>query len=60
MSHYTYTDISMGFFEKAHEKFKPWLPYMTFQKFDCSEDPSNQGFKENQYDLIIAYNVLHQ
>lgn len=59
LKHYTYTDISMGFFEKAHDKFKPWLPYMTFQKLDCSQDPVQQGFKEGDYDLVVAYNVLH-
>ncbi|KAI5217919.1 hypothetical protein AUEXF2481DRAFT_7276 [Aureobasidium subglaciale EXF-2481] len=58
-STYTFTDISSGFFEKAHEKFKPWLPFMDFAKMDVSTDPLEQGFKAGQYDLIIAANVLH-
>ena len=58
-SQYTFTDISTGFFEKAQEKFKPWLPYMKFQKLDISEDVLSQGFKAGEYDLVVAANVLH-
>ena len=58
-SNYTFTDISTGFFEKAHEKFKSWLPFMNFAKLDIEDDPTNQGFKAGEYDLIIAANVLH-
>lgn len=58
-SNYTFTDISTGFFEKAHQKFKSWLPFMTFAKLDIEDDPTNQGFKTGEYDLIIAANVLH-
>ncbi|KAL9110360.1 MAG: hypothetical protein Q9227_005091 [Pyrenula ochraceoflavens] len=58
-SQYTFTDISTGFFEKAQEKFKPWLPYMKFQKVDISEDPLTQGLKAGEYDLVVAANVLH-
>ena len=58
-SNYTFTDISTGFFEKAHEKFKSWLPYMNFSKLDIEEDPTTQGLKAGDYDLVIAYNVLH-
>jgi len=59
MSSYTFTDISPGFFDKAHEKFKSWLPWMTFAALDIERDPTTQTFKEGEYDMIIAANVLH-
>lgn len=59
MSTYTFTNISAGFFEKAHEKFKSWLPWMTFATLDIGRDPVHQTFKEGYYDLIIASHVLH-
>lgn len=59
LSNYTFTDISTGFFEKAHEKFKTWLPLMKFAKLNIEEDPLQQGFKTGEFDVIIAANVLH-
>ncbi|EED14393.1 polyketide synthase, putative [Talaromyces stipitatus ATCC 10500] len=56
---YTYTDISAGFFEKAREKLAKWSRYITYKKLDISQDPEQQGFGLEQYDLIIASNVLH-
>ncbi|KAJ5291777.1 hypothetical protein N7478_001028 [Penicillium angulare] len=57
--HYTYTDISPGFFEKAKAKFEGWNHLMTYQTLDVSTDPVEQGFKSDTYDLVIACNVLH-
>ncbi|RYP52695.1 hypothetical protein DL768_002202 [Monosporascus sp. mg162] len=58
-SQYTFTDISVGFFEKAREKLAPWTPYMKFAKLNIELDPVTQGFEEGGYDLIVASNVLH-
>lgn len=58
-ANYTFTDISIGFFEKAKEKLKSWAPFMTYSKLNIEEDPMEQGFEEAGYDLIIASNVLH-
>ncbi|KAJ5628114.1 hypothetical protein N7490_010342 [Penicillium lividum] len=57
--HYTYTDISPGFFEKAKSKFDPWSHLMTYQTLDVSTDPMAQGCKPETYDLVVACNVLH-
>ncbi|KAJ5091765.1 hypothetical protein NUU61_006635 [Penicillium alfredii] len=57
--HYTYTDISPGFFEKARTKFESWGHLMTYQTLDISADPVGQGFKTGSYDLVVACNVLH-
>ncbi|KAK7756454.1 putative PKS/NRPS-like protein biosynthetic cluster [Diatrype stigma] len=56
---YTFTDISPGFFEGARAKLAKWLQRITFQKLDVSQDPVQQGFAAEDYDLVIASNVLH-
>lgn len=56
---YTYTDISSGFFEKARERLSKWSRYITYKKLDISKDPTQQGFGVEDYDLVIASNVLH-
>ncbi|KAI0479373.1 hypothetical protein GGR56DRAFT_665124 [Xylariaceae sp. FL0804] len=43
MSSYTYTDVSVGFFEKAAEVFKAY----------------NGRYEPHIYDIVIASNVLH-
>ena len=57
--HYTYTDISLGFFEAAQERFREHSERMSFKPLDISKDPLQQGFEASQYDLIIASAVLH-
>ncbi|KAJ3545058.1 hypothetical protein NM208_g2700 [Fusarium decemcellulare] len=56
---YTYTDISPGFFEAAREKLAKWSKYITYKKLDISQDPTQQGFALEDYDVVIASNVLH-
>ncbi|KAI1267381.1 putative polyketide synthase [Xylariaceae sp. FL1019] len=56
---YTYTDISAGFFEKAREKLAKWQKNITFKRLDISQDPAQQGFSLEDYDLVIASNCLH-
>ncbi|KAJ5494215.1 Acyl transferase/acyl hydrolase/lysophospholipase [Penicillium fimorum] len=58
-AHYTYTDISPGFFEKAKTKFGSWGHLMTYQTLDVSADPTEQGFDNGTYDVVVACNVLH-
>ena len=58
-STYTYTDISAGFFEKASEKFAAHKSRMVFKTLDVERDTGDQGFGREQYDIIIAANVLH-
>jgi len=56
---YTYTDISTGFFEDAKEVFHESESKMTFKALNIEKDPSQQGFVEHSYDLIVASLVLH-
>ncbi|KAL8989312.1 MAG: hypothetical protein Q9177_001774, partial [Variospora cf. flavescens] len=56
---YTFTDISAGFFENARAKLAKWIQGITFKKLDISQDPVQQGFAAEHYDVVIASNVLH-
>ncbi|KAH7032672.1 uncharacterized protein B0I36DRAFT_286783 [Microdochium trichocladiopsis] len=57
---YCYTDVSVGFFEKARDKFRRWAHKMDFRPLDITRDPLGQGeFGEGQFDLVVAANVLH-
>ncbi|KAK8051824.1 polyketide synthase [Apiospora rasikravindrae] len=56
---YTFTDVSTGFFENAREKLARWSRHITFQKLDITQDPVEQGFELEDYDVVIAANVLH-
>lgn len=58
-SHYDFTDISYGFFERARFNFEQWSSLMDFKRLDIECDPETQGFAAGSYDLIIASNVLH-
>ncbi|PGH21386.1 hypothetical protein AJ80_03303 [Polytolypa hystricis UAMH7299] len=59
MSSYTYTDISVGFFEKAAELFRAYGDKMTFKTLDAEKPPATQGFEPHSYDIVVASNVLH-
>ncbi|KAA8652757.1 type I polyketide synthase [Aspergillus tanneri] len=56
---YEFTDISTGFFSNAREKFKRWGSSVHYKKLDIEKDPTEQGFDEGTYDLVVASNVLH-
>ncbi|KAI4248190.1 MAG: hypothetical protein LQ352_005995, partial [Teloschistes flavicans] len=58
-SHFDFTDISSGFFEKAKELFDFAAERMAFRVLDIETDPVTQGFETARYDLIVASNVLH-
>ena len=56
---YDFTDISSGFFEHAREKLSKWSGMIRYRRLDIGLDPGVQGFRDAEYDLIIATNVLH-
>ena len=58
-SHYDFTDISSGFFETARDKFSAWGDLIAYRKLNIEEDPVDQSFELDSYDLIIACQVLH-
>ncbi|KAI2691625.1 hypothetical protein LCP963914a_1826 [Penicillium roqueforti] len=55
---YTFTDISSGFFVAAKDRFASY-PNIEYATLDISKDPSDQGFDDRKYDLILATNVIH-
>ena len=55
---YTFTDVSSGFFIQAQDRFKNY-DGIEYKVLDISQDPFKQGFRESEYDLIVAANVLH-
>jgi ubiquinone/menaquinone biosynthesis C-methylase UbiE len=59
LGHYTFTDISPGFFEAAREKFAPWSAMMEFKRLDIEVNPLEQSFTAGSYDLIMAASCLH-
>lgn len=60
--HYTFTDISSGFFEAAESIFAAHVDSgrLTFRMLDIERDPvAEQGFEAHSYDVVLASFVLH-
>ena len=55
---YTFTDVSQVFLEKARGKFTPY-PFVSYQLFDLEKDPASQGLSLQDYDIVLAANILH-
>ena len=41
------------------ERFKPWNSFIRYRILDIQKESSHQGFDDEEYDLVIAANVLH-
>ncbi|KUI54262.1 Lovastatin diketide synthase LovF [Cytospora mali] len=59
LDRFVFTDISTGFFEVAKKKLAQWSNLVSYAKLDIEADPTEQGFEEGAYDVILAANVLH-
>ena len=55
---YTFTDVSPHFLGRAAEKFAAY-PTMDYRTLDIEGDLTVQGFAGEQFDLVVAANVLH-
>jgi acyl transferase domain-containing protein/NADPH:quinone reductase-like Zn-dependent oxidoreductase/SAM-dependent methyltransferase/acyl carrier protein len=55
---YEFTDLSSAFFKKASADFAAF-PFVRYRTLDIERAPRDQGFRLQDYDLIIASNVLH-
>ncbi|WP_413160472.1 SDR family NAD(P)-dependent oxidoreductase [Capilliphycus salinus ALCB114379] len=55
---YIYTDISPLFVNKAKQKFQNY-DFVKYQVLDIEKSLKVQNFESNQYDIVIAANVLH-
>ncbi|MEM5672608.1 class I SAM-dependent methyltransferase [Bacillus cereus] len=56
---YYYTDISPSFTRYGEEKYSSTYPFATFKKLDIEKDFEEQGFLPNDFDIVLATNVLH-
>jgi microcystin synthetase protein McyG len=55
---YVFTDISDRFTSAARRRFGA-NPYVRYAMLDIERSPAEQGFAAEQFDLIIAANVVH-
>ena len=55
---YVFTDLSPLFLERAQEKFSTY-PFVRYQLLDIEQNPETQGLAGQQFDVIVAANVLH-
>ena len=54
---YDYTDISVSFFETARQKFATEIPNIRFRSLNIEHEPTEQGFEQGSYDLVVASSV---
>ena len=57
IARYDLTDVTAESFQQARERLRDWNPLMRFQTLNVQQDPLDQGFETNSYDLIIATNL---
>ena len=55
---YVFTDISAQFFSRAEQKFNAWGE-LEFSSLDIEQDPLEQEFEANSFDLVLASNIFH-
>ena len=58
VTEYTFSDVSPLFLHKAQQKFSEYT-FVDYQTLDIEKSPASQGWELQQYDIIIAANVLH-
>ena len=57
-SQYDFTDISSSFLLPGQEAFKH-QKRLNFKVLDIEQDPTEQGFEAQTYDVVVAAHVLH-
>ena len=55
---YVFTDMSPLFLNRAQEKFSAYN-FVRYEHLDIEQDPDAQGFAGQQFDIVLAANVLH-
>lgn len=56
-SHWMFTDISAGWFENAKNALVDWKSRVNYKVLDIDNDPIEQGFDLESYDVVLAVNV---
>ncbi|MDA3892626.1 MAG: SDR family NAD(P)-dependent oxidoreductase [Salinivirgaceae bacterium] len=55
---YVFTDLSHMFMLKAQQRFDKY-PFVQYKILDIEQNPAEQGFDLNTFDIIIASDVIH-
>jgi acyl transferase domain-containing protein/acyl-CoA synthetase (AMP-forming)/AMP-acid ligase II/acyl carrier protein/SAM-dependent methyltransferase len=55
---YHYTDLSEVFLTRAKQKFKTY-PFVHYGLLNLEHNPSEQGYANHSFDIVVASNVLH-
>jgi acyl transferase domain-containing protein/acyl carrier protein len=55
---YVFTDVTSMLVSRAEERFHEY-PFVRYQAFDVTVDPTEQGLTPHSFDLIVASDVLH-
>ncbi|MBD2533570.1 polyketide synthase dehydratase domain-containing protein [Nostoc flagelliforme FACHB-838] len=55
---YVFTDVSYLFTAKAQQKFRDY-PFVQYQLLNIEREPLAQGFAPQEFDLVLAANVIH-
>ncbi|SFS42411.1 SDR family NAD(P)-dependent oxidoreductase [Marininema halotolerans] len=59
IAEYCYTDLSQAFLMHAEKEYGPQNPKLTYRVFDVEKPIAGQGIHVDDYDMVIAANVLH-
>lgn len=57
-AHYTFTDVSSVFFDRAKERFGS-KSNVSFATFDFEKEPLDQGYEPASFDIVAAANAVH-
>ncbi len=55
---YIYTDVSPLFLARAEDRFAEY-PFLQYRLLNIDEEPDEQGFRGDRFDIVVASNVLH-
>ncbi len=57
-THYCFSDVSGFFFPRAQSRFSAY-DFVEYRTLDLAKDPTDQGYAQHSYDLVIAGYSLH-
>lgn len=55
---YVFTDVSPAFLNQASQRFREY-DFISYELFNVELSPESQGLPSEQFDIVIAANVLH-
>ena len=55
---YTFTDVGSSFLNSGQRKFSAY-PFIDYRFLNIEQPPTEQGYEDHSFDVVIAVNVLH-